>query len=60
MYFKRHGDLTKILKYIFFNQRCYFSVKDFFFFCKLTSFLNYYHYVIVVVVFKYFTFLTRY
>lgn len=36
MYFKRHGDLTKFLKYIFLfffffvNQRCYFSVKDFF------------------------------
>lgn len=31
-YFKRHRDLTKILKYtfFFFNQRCYFSVKDFF------------------------------
>lgn len=33
--------------HFFFYQRCYFSVKDFF--CKLTSFLNYYHYIIIVI-----------
>lgn len=48
LYFKRHGNLTKTSKCIFFlNQRCYFSVR-LFFSCKLTSFLNYYHYIIVV------------
>lgn len=60
--FKRHGDLTKILNtfpfFFFFLPKVLFLCKTLFLFCKLTSFLSYYRYIIVV--FLIFHLLTRY